>query len=96
MDYTQILLRPLISEKATIMKEVENQVVFYVHPKANKIEIKKAVQDAFDVKVRAVNIVRRKPLLRSRFGRSTGRIPGAKKAYVTLEPGEKIEIFEGV
>lgn len=96
MDHTQILLTPLVSEKATFAKETGNQVVFFVHPQANKIEIKKAVQEAFKVKVEAVNIVRQQPLARRRFGRKVGRVAGSKKAYVTLAPGEKIEFFEGV
>lgn len=96
MDYTQILLKPLISEKTTLSKEFANQVVFYVHPKANKIEIKKAVEQAFDVKVEGVNVVRKRPSARTRFGRTVGRQSGHKKAYVTLAPGEKIEFFEGV
>ncbi len=96
MDYTQVLIKPLISEKATWAKETANQVVFFVHPKANKIEIKQAVEKAFDVFVQNVNVVRRKPLQRTRFGRARGRISGYKKAYVTLAPGNKIEFFEGV
>jgi large subunit ribosomal protein L23 len=96
MDYTQILLKPLISEKATMAKEETNSVVFYVHPSANKIAVKKAVEKAFDVKVEAVNIVNRKPRGRQRFGRQVGRIAGHKKAYVKLAPGSKIDLFEGV
>ncbi len=96
MDYTQILIKPLISEKANMAKELANQVAFYVHPKANKIEIKKAVEKAFDVKVEGVNVVRRKPAVRKRFGRAMGKVSGYKKAYVTLAAGEKIEFFEGV
>ena len=97
MDHTQILLRPLISEKATFVKEMGNQVVFYIHPSANKIQVKQAVEKAFDVKVENVNIVRRRPLSRKRFGRAVGgKIPGHKKAYVTLAQGSKIEFFEGV
>ncbi|MCM0753730.1 50S ribosomal protein L23 [Desulfovibrio aminophilus] len=96
MDYTQILLRPLISEKATAAKEATNSVAFFVHPSANKIEVKKAVEQAFNVKVEAVNIVKKASLARSRFGRATGRISGYKKAYVKLAAGDKIEFFEGV
>lgn len=96
MDYTQILLRPLISEKANAMKEGANNVGFFVHPSANKIEIKKAVEQAFNVKVETVNIVKKRPLARSRFGRATGKAPGYKKAYVKLAAGDKIEFFEGV
>ncbi|TVM08284.1 50S ribosomal protein L23, partial [Oceanidesulfovibrio indonesiensis] len=80
----------------TLSKEFANQVVFYVHPRANKIEIKKAVEQAFDVKVEGVNVVRKRPSARTRFGRTVGKQSGHKKAYVTLAPGEKIEFFEGV
>lgn len=96
MDYTQILIKPVVSEKANLAKEVANQVAFFVHPAANKIEIKKAVERAFDVKVSGVNVIRRKVGVRSHLGRLSGRIPGYKKAFVTLAPGHKIELFEGV
>lgn len=99
VDYTQILLKPLISEKGTFLKEEGNQVAFFVKKDANKIQIKKAVEDAFDVKVEAVNVVVKKPLAkmvtRGRK-RQASRLPGYKKAYVTLAPGSKIEFFEGV
>jgi len=96
MEYANILLRPLVSEKATQMKEAANQVVFFVHPEANKIEIAKAVEKAFSVKVEGVRVVKRGPLDRTRMGKVTGRHPGYKKAYVTLAKGDKIEFFEGV
>jgi len=96
MSYAKILLKPLITEKATKAKEESNQVLFYVAPSANKIEIKAAVEEAFNVKVAEVNVVRRRPLKRTRQGRVTGRIAGYKKAYVTLAEGDKIELFEGV
>ncbi|GAB6177879.1 50S ribosomal protein L23 [Desulfobaculum senezii] len=96
MDYTKVIIKPLISEKAAEMHEAGNQVVFYVHPEANKIEIAKAVEKAFDVKVTGVNVVRRRPRVRSRFGRRVGTESGHKKAYVTLAEGHKIELFEGV
>lgn len=96
MDYRQVLVKPLISEKATWVKELGNQVVFYIDPRANKIQVKQAVEKAFNVTVQNVNIVRRRPLKRTRFGRALGKISGCKKAYVTLAPGSKIEFFEGV
>lgn len=96
MEYTQILMKPLVSEKATFVKENARQVVFFVDPRANKIEIKKAVEAAFKVKVTDVNVVIKKPGDKVRQGRVVGRISGSKKAYVTLAPGEKIEFFEGV
>lgn len=99
MDYTQILIKPLISEKGTFLKEEVNQVAFFVNKNANKLMVKKAVEAAFAVSVEAVNIVVKKPLARV-FSRGRkrqyGRTPGYKKAYVTLAPGSKIEFFEGV
>ncbi|XPV75318.1 MAG: 50S ribosomal protein L23 [Desulfovibrio sp.] len=96
MDYTQILLKPVVSEKANDAKEKSNYVTFYVHVDANKTEVKKAVEVAFDVKVESVNIVRQKPRARQKYGRTVGRVPGYKKAYVKLSAGEKIDFFEGV
>ncbi len=96
MDYSKILLKPVVSEKANEAKEQSNHVSFFVHPDSNKIEVKKAVEAAFNVKVESVNIVRKQAMPRKRFGRVTGRISGYKKAYVKLAAGDKIEIFEGV
>ncbi len=96
MEYTHVLLKPLLTEKTTLLKEGANQVTFYVHPKANKIEIKQAVEKAFNVKVQTVNVVSKAPSDRKRQGRVVGRMSGYKKAYVTLARGEKIEFFEGV
>ncbi len=96
MDYTKILLRPVVTEKATMLREQADQVAFFVDPKANKIEIGKAVEEAFKVKVEKVNVVTVKPRRRMRQGRVKGRISGYRKAYVTLAQGDKIEFFEGV
>ncbi len=99
MDYTQILIKPLVSEKGTFLKEEANTFAFYVHKGADKMMVKKAVEAAFDVKVEAVNIVVRRPMKRLfNRGRSRveGTVPGYKKAYVTLAPGSRIEFFEGV
>ena len=99
MDYTQILIKPLISEKGTFLKEDANQVAFFVCKDANKIQIKKAVEEAFGVKVEAVNVVVKKPINKI-FSRGRkrlmGTVSGYKKAYVTLAQGSKIEFFEGV
>ena len=96
MDYTSIILKPVITEKANLAKEYLNQVSFIVANTANKIEVKRAVEAAFNVKVEAVNIVRRRPSRRSRHGRTIGKVAGFKKAYVTLAAGDKIEFFQGV
>lgn len=99
MDYTSILIKPVISEKGTFLKEESNQVAFYVHKGANKVEIKKAVEEAFNVQVVSVNVVVKKPVARI-FSRGRkrlqGRVAGYKKAYVTLAGDSKIDFFEGV
>jgi large subunit ribosomal protein L23 len=89
-----IILRPLITEKAQIATGL-NKYVFAVDPRANKLQIKEAVEVAFDVHVMAVNTatVRGKT---KRYGRGMAKRPDWKKAVVTLGPGEKIQLFEGV
>jgi len=90
-----ILKRPVITEKATFMRERENAVVFEVDTDATKAEIKQAVEKVFQVSVTGVRtaIVRGK---NARVGRSTGRKKNWKKAYVSLKEGDQIELFEGV
>lgn len=96
MNLSKILIKPLLTEKITMLKDEARQVAFVVDERAGKLEIAKAVENAFDVKVTAVNIIRRKPLARWRQGRKIGRYSGWKKAYVQLAEGDKIEFFEGV
>ena len=96
MDMHIILMKPLLSEKSTQIREQDQRYTFLVHPDANKVEIKKAVESLFNVKVVAVNVVRKRPSDRVRQGRVIGRKPGWKKAYVKLAPGENIEVFQGV
>ena len=96
MDYSQVIIRPLVSEKATSLKDAINQVAVFVNPRANKIEIKRAVEKAFNVSVTDVRVVCKKPGYRKRQGRVVGKVSGYKKAYVTLAEGAKIEFFEGV
>ena len=89
-----IILRPLITEKTTQLKEGSNQYVFEVHPDANKIEIKSAIEQLFKVKVlkvRTSNILGKV----KRLGRKYGKRPDWKKAIVTLKEGDRIEFFEG-
>ncbi|AEH45327.1 Ribosomal protein L25/L23 [Thermodesulfatator indicus DSM 15286] len=94
-DPRTIILKPVISEKAMMLKEKNNQVTFWVAPDANKIEIKKAVETLFDVKVEKVQTIRVKGKPK-RMGRFEGRRPLRKKAIVRLAPGHNIEIFEAV
>jgi large subunit ribosomal protein L23 len=86
------LKHPLITEKATILTTEKNQYVFAVAPQAGKIEIKKAIQDLYGVKVQKVNIINVSGKKR-RLGRHEGWHSGYKKAIVFLAPEEKIEII---
>lgn len=89
-----IIQAPLISEKGTALTESVNQVLFKVHPDANKIEVKQAVQTLFKVKVEQVRMARYLGKMR-RVGKNIGRRPTWKKAYVTLKDGDKIDFFGG-
>ena len=90
----QIIKRPLITEKSTRQKEKGNQIVFVVDPRANKIQIRQAVEKLFKVKVKAVRTLNLKGK-RKRMGRFFGWQSDWKKAIVTLQEGERIEFFEG-
>jgi large subunit ribosomal protein L23 len=95
-----VIRRPLITEKNTILMEY-GQYTFEVAPEANKIQIKAAVEQTFNVSVKAVNTLNVKPRKKSRMasrrgGRITGTEAGWKKAIVTLAPGERIDVFEQV
>ncbi|GAB4170557.1 MAG: 50S ribosomal protein L23 [Geothermobacteraceae bacterium] len=88
----QILKRPLITEKTSMIREGGNTVAFEVARDANKIEIKQAVEKAFDVKVENVNTVLVAGKVK-RFGRNFGKRSNWKKAYVTLAEGNEIDLF---
>ncbi|AKJ69821.1 MULTISPECIES: 50S ribosomal protein L23 [Pandoraea] len=85
----QVLLAPVISEKATLVADKNEQVVFQVARDANKQEVKAAVELLFKVEVESVQILNRKGK-QKRFGRFMGRRDNAKKAYVSLKPGQEI------
>lgn len=87
-----IIKAPLITEKGSLMTEQANQVLFKVRPDANKIEIKKAVEELFKVTVVQVRTSRQLGKVR-RMGRNMGRLPQWKKAYVTLKEGDRIDFF---
>jgi len=95
MDPHQIIIRPVISEKSYRLVEVEGQYTFHVDRRANKNQIKNAVEGAFDVSVSRVNTsnVKSKP---KRQGLTRGRTSSWKKAVVKLAEGDRIELFEGV
>jgi len=91
----QIIHRPIITEKGTELKDQVNQYLFEVARDANKIEIKRAVESLFRVKVLQVRTLSMKGK-KKRVGRSVGRTPDWKKAVATLKEGDSIEFFEGV
>ena len=91
----QVLQGPHISEKSTVIADEANQVVFTVARDATKREIKAAVEQLFEVKVRDVRVVNVNGK-RKNFGRIRGRRPDWKKAYVALEAGEELDFIGGV
>ncbi|MBU1181458.1 MAG: 50S ribosomal protein L23 [Pseudomonadota bacterium] len=95
MNRYEVIKRPLITEKSTIQKESANQITFEVDRKANRVEIKKAVEGIFKVKVASVRTLQVMGKFKRR-GRILGKRNDYKKAVVRLMPGESIEFFEGV
>jgi large subunit ribosomal protein L23 len=95
MNIESIVIQPLLTEKGTQLQEQHNQVTLKVHPAANKIQIRQAVEKLWNVKVLSVRIqrVRGKTVRRGRF---EGQRPNWKKAIVSLAAGEAIEFFQGV
>lgn len=95
MKPSDVLRRPLITEKATLLKGISNAVSFEVDARAKKKQIREAVEKLFKVKVEDVRTMNVSGKVKRR-GRTVGLRPGWKKAVVTLKAGEKIEFFEGV
>ena len=101
LSAAEVVLRPVVSEKS-IDESSRGKYTFQVHPDANKIQIKAAVESLYDaekITVVAVNVLTRRPKTKQRGtkrGRVTGKVAGWRKAIVTLAPGQKIQFFEGV
>jgi large subunit ribosomal protein L23 len=94
MRNDQIILRPIMTEKSTMLKDSYNKYSFIVHKNANKILVKNAIKDLFNVSPLTVNIINvrgKKKRVRYKFGYTSSY----KKAIVTLKKGDKIGIFEG-
>ena len=92
----EVLIRPIISEKNTMLNE-QGKYVFEVSQRANKIMVRQAVEELFGVKVTAVNVLKVPgKMRRSPRTRVTGMTRSWKKAIVSLAPGERIELFQGV
>ena len=94
IDLYDIIRAPRITEKGARLKEKNNVLTFEVKVDANKIQVRKAVEGIFKVKVADVTTVKNAGK-NKRVGQRVGRRSDWKKAYVTLKPGEKIDIFEG-
>lgn len=95
MDIYRIIKRALLTEKSTTVKDENNQYIFEVDPQANKIEISHAVERLFKVKVINVHVMNMNGK-KKRTGRIVGKKRDWKKAIVTLAPGNRIEVHEGV
>jgi large subunit ribosomal protein L23 len=95
MRVHQVIRRPLVTEKSNIAREDQNIVTLAVDPKANKHEIRRAVEELFDVSVVDVRTMRM-PRKTRKVGKTSGRKPEWKKAIVRLAEGQTIEFFEGV
>ena len=89
----QVLLAPVVSEKSYELIE-QRKYAFRVHPDAHKTQIRQAVEELFQVRVQAVNVIKVQPKPKRR-GLIRGKKPGWKKAIVQLREGDSIEIFEG-
>ena len=94
MNISEVLLRPTITEKSTLLHE-DGQYTFQVAPKANKTLVKQAVEQNFGVKVVSVNITVNRGK-RKRYGPRFKKQPDVKKAVVTLRPGDRIDLIEGL
>lgn len=88
-----IIVRPLVTEKTIKSEETNNTVVFEVAKGTNKIQIKQAIEEIFNVKVESVNVVNQKPKTK-RMGKYVGKTKNLKKAYITLKEGSKITILQ--
>ena len=96
MNANQIIRRPLVTEKSTILRDASNVIAFEVDPKANKIQVKDAVEKLFNVKVEEVHLFNVRGKMK-RMGKFEGKRRDWRKAYVRLKAGEKAPDFiEGV
>lgn len=89
-----VIKRPLFTEKGARLKEEGNKILIEVDPRANKPEIKKAVEEIFKVKVEGIHTVKL-PGKWKTYGRFQGKTPARKKAIITLKEGEKLDFIEG-
>ena len=95
MDRYQVIKGPHVTEKGTLQKDLYNQIVFKVDKRANKVEVKQAVESLLKKRVLGVRTMNMSGKKR-RMGRNMGKRPDWKKAIVKMAPGESIEFFEGM
>ena len=95
MKEFEILKRPVITEKSTLQKELDNKITLEVDKRANRVQIKEAVERSFNTRVDSVRTMQVKGKKKQR-GRIAGKRKDWKKAIVKLAPGQKIDFFEGV
>ena len=95
MEHYDVIRGPVVTEKTTLQKELNNQVTLKVDKRANRVEIKNAVEKSFNTKVKQVRTLQVKGKVKQR-GRIIGKRKDWKKAIVTLMPGQRIHFFEGV
>ena len=94
MSPHDVVMRPVLSEKA-IVGIADNKYAFFVHPKANRTQIKDAIETVFDVDIVKINLLNVRGKVKS-LGRHSGRRPSRKKAIVTLKEGQRIQELEGL
>lgn len=93
IEMHRVLVQPLLTEKITELREKTNTVGFVVHPEANRVQVKQAVETLLKVKVEKVNLMNVRGKVK-RLGRFSGKRSDWKKAFVTLKEGEKLEMYE--
>lgn len=97
MHWRDIIRRPVVTEKSNLMADIHNQYTFVVHPRANKHQVKQAIELAWpNVRVEKIRIANMPAKRARRLRRVTIRKGSWKKAVVTLQPGNRIDLFEGV
>jgi large subunit ribosomal protein L23 len=93
IEMHRVLVQPLLTEKITGLREKTNTVGFVVHPEANRVQVRQAVEALLKVKVEKVNLMNVRGKVK-RLGRFSGKRSDWKKAFVTLKEGEKLEMYE--
>ena len=101
-NFTEVIIRPLLTEKSNVLSELQNKYVFQVFKNANKIEIKKSIESRFEVKVKRVSTINCKGKNKNMSVRSNGRVIRTngnrtdwKKAIITLSGDDKIDLING-